>query len=91
MRRIHRQQEAYERELEKFNIRRAPLGQDRHFRRYWWGAAGQRGALYVEDEQGCWAVLRTRADLDALMAALDKRGVRELALHGALEKVGVLV
>lgn len=56
-------------------------------RKYWWGVAGQRSHVYVEDENRGWAVWRTREDLDALMAALDKRGVRELALHSALEKV----
>jgi len=29
-----RKQEEFERELEKFNIRRAPLGMDRLYRRY---------------------------------------------------------
>ena len=34
-----------------------------------------------------WAVLRAKEELDALMAALDRRGLREGALHSALEKV----
>lgn len=68
-------------------MRRAPLGLDRHHRRYWYGVAGQRSLLYVEDADGKWGALRTPEQLDALLAALDKRGVRESALHAALEKV----
>lgn len=30
-----RRQEAYERELEKYAVRRNPLGMDRHHRYYW--------------------------------------------------------
>ena len=81
-----RQQEAFERELERYNIRRAPLGLDRNYRRYWWGA-GQRSHIYVENEMGRLAVISTVQEVDDLMSALDKRGVRELGLFTALEKV----
>lgn len=84
---VYRQQEAFEKELEKFSIRRVPLGTDRHHRRYWWGLAGQRAAIYIEKPEGEWTVLSSASELDALMTALEKRGIRELALHAALEKV----
>lgn len=32
--------ERLESELEKLVVRRPPLGQDRHYRRYWWGLGG---------------------------------------------------
>lgn len=82
-----RQQEAFEQELERYNIRRAPLGQDRNYRRYWWGVAGQRSHIYVEDDRGRLSFMSTVKEVDELMAALDKRGIRELALHTGLEKV----
>lgn len=82
-----RKQEELEQELEKYSLRRAPLGLDRHYRAYWWGLAGQRAAVYVQHEAGPLQVLRSPEELAALMAGLDKRGVRELALFEALEKV----
>ena len=82
-----RKQEELERELEKYSLRRAPLGFDRHHRSYWWGLAGQRSAVYVQPEDGHLQVLRTPEELAGLMAGLDKRGVRELALFDALDKV----
>ena len=77
----------YEQELEKYSIRRVPLGLDRRYRQYWWGIAGQRELVYVEDECGRWGVLRSPQELDRLMASLEKRGVRELALFEELQKV----
>lgn len=75
----------YESELEKFIVRRAPLGTDRHFRRYWWGVAGARAAVYVEQDTGAGAgrlgSWTSPSELQALLDALDKRGVRELALQ----------
>ena len=83
----YRKQEELERELEKYSLRRAPLGHDRHYRAYWWGLAGQRSAVYVQHEDGCLTDITTPEQLDAFMGGLDKRGVRELALFDALEKV----
>lgn len=125
-----RRQEAYERELEKYAVRRNPLGMDRHHRFYWsvalpvsllvgyplpnhffplscdldspagwsigsvfqliddcrWGVAGQRGVIYVEDFAGRMGVMTQIEDLEAVAAALDRRGVRELALSTAIDK-----
>ncbi|DBB13479.1 TPA: hypothetical protein ACH3X3_000533 [Trebouxia sp. C0006] len=81
-----KRQEAYEKELEKFTVRRNPLGMDRHHRCYWWGVAGQRGVIYVEDFAGRMGVMTQIEDLEAVAAALDRRGVRELALSTAIDK-----
>ncbi|KAL4440713.1 hypothetical protein ABPG77_000422 [Micractinium sp. CCAP 211/92] len=83
---IMRAQEALEERLERYATRRAPLGADRQHRRYWWGLAGHRASVWVEDLQGRWGSVSTLAELDALVASLDRRGVRELALAEAIEK-----
>lgn len=82
-----RKQLEFERELEKYSIRRLPLGLDRNYRQYWWGIGGQRSLVYVEDNLGRWGVLQTPQELDKLMSSLEKRGIRELALFEALQKV----
>ncbi len=46
-----RAQEALEERLERYATRRAPLGADRQHRRYWWGLAGHRASVWVEDLQ----------------------------------------
>lgn len=51
-----------------------------------WGVAGQRGVVYVEDFDGRVGVMTQIEDLDAVAAALDRRGVRELALSTAIDK-----
>ncbi|DBA92727.1 TPA: hypothetical protein ACH3X1_002933 [Trebouxia sp. C0004] len=81
-----KRQEVYEKELEKYTVRRNPLGMDRHHRYYWWGVAGQRGVIYVEDFAGRMGVMTQIEDLEAVAAALDRRGVRELALSIAIDK-----
>ena len=48
---VWRAQEALEERLEKYAVRRLPLGSDRHHRRYWWGLAGHRGEVWVEDAE----------------------------------------
>ncbi|EFN58898.1 expressed protein [Chlorella variabilis] len=83
---IFRAQEALEEKLEKYSTRRAPLGADRHHRRYWWGLAGHRPAVYVEDGEGRWGSVSSLAELDALVGSLDRRGIREMALAEAIEK-----
>ena len=84
---VVRKQQELERELEKYSLRRLPLGYDRHHRRYWWNLASQRPLVFVEREDACLVALKTPEELDALMQSLDKRGLRELALYNALEKV----
>ncbi|KAL4457501.1 hypothetical protein ABPG75_012366 [Micractinium tetrahymenae] len=83
---IMRAQEALEERLEKYATRRAPLGADRHHRRYWWGLAGHRALVWVEDMEGRWGSISSLTELDALLASLDRRGVRELALAESFEK-----
>lgn len=51
-----------------------------------WGVAGQRCVVYVEDFDGRVGVMTQIEDLDAVAAALDRRGVRELALSTAIDK-----
>lgn len=51
-----------------------------------WGVAGQRGVIYVEDFAGRMGVMTQIEDLEAVAAALDRRGVRELALSTAIDK-----
>lgn len=85
-----RRQEEFERALEDCCIRREPLGWDRKHRCYWWGVAGERRLVYVQDWSGHMGVLATPEQLDALMDALEPRGVREHGLQGSLEKVGCL-
>jgi hypothetical protein len=93
-------EEELEARLERLAVRRAPLGADRHGRRYWWGLAGHREALLVEegvaDGEGVarsaaaveprWGEYATVEAAAALLASLERRGVREVALAGALEK-----
>ena len=87
---MSRRQEEFERALEDCCIRREPLGWDRKHRCYWWGVAGERGAVYVQDWNGHMGALSTPEQLDALMDALEPRGVREHGLQGSLEKVCLL-
>ncbi len=91
-----RRQEALDRELERFIIRRAPLGLDRSHRAYWWGLAGHKEALLVSRQgdghsHAEWGVVGEAEELEALLEGLDVRGVREKDLKAALEKVRVLV
>ena len=82
-----RRQEDFERALDECCIRREPLGWDRKHRCYWWGVAGERTVVYVQDWNGHMGALSTPEELDALMDALEPRGVREHGLQSALEKV----
>lgn len=50
-------QEELEEKLEKYATRRLPLGFDRHQRRYWWGLAGHRPVVWVEDAEVCGCCL----------------------------------
>ena len=55
--------------------------------RYWWGVAGERSMIYVEDWEGRVGVLQQPGQLDALMDALDVRGQREHCLQASCDKV----
>ncbi|GIM09378.1 hypothetical protein Vretimale_13247, partial [Volvox reticuliferus] len=80
-------QEALERELDRCHIRRAPLGSDRHHRRYWWGLAGLKSLLLVEHRDGVWSAISTPEQLEAVIYSLDPRGIRESELRKAMERV----
>ena len=82
-----RRQEDFERALEDCCIRREPLGWDRQHRCYWWGVAGERRVIHVQVWDGRIGALSTPEQLDALMDALEPRGVREHGLQASLEKV----
>lgn len=45
---LAKQQDAYDKVVDRHAIRRAPLGWDRHHRAYWVGLAGQKAALYCQ-------------------------------------------
>jgi len=79
-------QEALEEKMERYAVRRLPLGYDRHMRRYWWGLAGHRPAVLVEDSLGTWGIYSTVDDAIKLLKSLDRRGVRELALAQTIER-----
>jgi hypothetical protein len=68
-------------------VRRTPLGADRAHRRYWWGLGGERGCILAEEEGGRIGRLEHPEQLDAVLDALDGRGVREAGLQAQCEKV----
>lgn len=82
-------QDAYQKELDKYVSRRQPLGLDRHHRRYWWGLAGLRAQLLVEDpmRNNRWGVFSRPEDVSALSDSLQPRGCREKELKQSLDKV----
>jgi hypothetical protein len=53
LRTVRSQQERLEQQLEKFLVRRQPLGNDRYNRLYWWGLAGNKDGLLLQQEVGC--------------------------------------
>lgn len=74
-----------EEEDSRVAIRTSPLGEDRHKRRYWWGLGGHPGPLYVEMIDGSWGQVTTKQKLDAIIKALNTKGIRELQLKQSLE------
>lgn len=75
------------RELRSVIIRELPLGKDRYHNRYWIFQHDSRPRLYVEkNDTGEVLMCRTKEQLDALMAWLNPRGVRELELIAQLTK-----
>ncbi|KAF8056775.1 hypothetical protein HT031_006273 [Scenedesmus sp. PABB004] len=67
-------------------IRSEPLGTDRHHQRYW-HMQSDPSVIFVESAGGdSLGLITSRVQLDALLAALNKRGSREGALHQALHR-----
>ncbi|GLI69153.1 hypothetical protein VaNZ11_013710 [Volvox africanus] len=77
---------------EECAIRAEPLGSDRRFNRYWLFTTGEEGdmgsgRLWVESApEGTWRLITTPQQLDALVASLEPRGVREGQLVQALAR-----
>ena len=57
-------QEALEHELERYVVRRQPLGYDRHLRSYWWGLGHHKTSLLVQEDRE--AVANNLAHLEAV-------------------------
>ena len=79
-------------EMQKHRVQRVvPLGRDRHHAQYYFfdglgGASLDLGAgrIFVRTDKSSWAYYATPDELDALMACLNDKGVREFALLSAL-------
>eukprot|EP00210_Caulerpa_lentillifera_P004952 g4726.t1 len=70
------------------HVRFEPLGFDRRFNRYWRlcnedCVENDENCIFIEIE-GVFKVITTQEALDELMECLNRRGIREGALHGAL-------
>eukprot|EP00850_Spirogloea_muscicola_P005371 SM000024S07833 [mRNA] locus=s24:859927:867669:+ [translate_table: standard] len=89
--------EVCEKELGKLTLGTDPIGWDRHHKRYW-SFSADRSVLFVEEAReprqaagdgpcGTWKGYDTREELAALLAALNEKGVREMALKEALLRV----
>jgi hypothetical protein len=77
-----------EEKLEKFKVRREPLGSDRNNYRYWWGVGGLKSEILVEDINGKIGVISTVKEFEKLVSCLDVRGIREHELHETLSRQG---
>ncbi|XP_055831530.1 homeobox-DDT domain protein RLT3 isoform X2 [Solanum dulcamara] len=69
------------------------LGSDRRYNRYWIFLGpcneldpGHRRIYFESSEDGHWEVIDTEESLFSLLAALDRRGIREALLVASLEK-----
>ncbi|XP_011623601.1 homeobox-DDT domain protein RLT2 isoform X1 [Amborella trichopoda] len=77
---------------ELYVYRSLPLGQDRRRNRYWRfvtssGSDPGCGRIFFESHDGCWRIIDTVEGFDALLAALDIRGIRESHLYSMLQKI----
>lgn len=82
---IEQRREYFEREMEKWIIRRSPLGKDRDHNRFWWFR--RDGRIFVEScDSKEWGYYSSKEELDALMSSLNCKGERERALRKQLEK-----
>lgn len=79
---IHRAQEELEEKLEKYATRRLPLGYDRHQRRYWWGLAGHRPVVWVEDAEVGALLLRHHVAQNSNCAVFRLEGPGRPQPHG---------
>eukprot|EP00890_Picochlorum_soloecismus_P000648 jgi/Picsp_1/1584/NSC_05062-R1_nucleosome positioning protein len=79
-------EQAYRERIEKLKLRQEPIGVDRFYRKYFWGLAGLRGALFIIDEDDNLSEVNTENELHTLFNALDPRGIREKALKESIEK-----
>ena len=68
----------------------SPWAGTRQHRCYWWGVAGERALVHVQAWDGRMGAISTPDHLDALMDALEPRGVREHGLQASLEKVRLI-
>ncbi|KAK9843370.1 hypothetical protein WJX74_011107 [Apatococcus lobatus] len=83
---IIQRQEQLDKEMDRFLIRRNPLGSDRFFRRYWWGVGGHNAQMFVEDDGGAVGAWDLLSDIEELDRQLDRRGIREHGLKAGLQK-----
>ncbi|XP_009352854.2 homeobox-DDT domain protein RLT1 [Pyrus x bretschneideri] len=78
---------------EMYAYRSLPLGQDRRHNRYWqFVASASRndpgsGRIFIELNNGSWRLIDTEGAFDALVTALDTRGIRESHLRLMLQKI----
>ncbi|MQL80851.1 hypothetical protein Taro_013301 [Colocasia esculenta] len=78
---------------EMYVYRSLPLGQDRRRNRYWQFVTSASkndpgsGRIFFESKDGIWRLIDSEEAFDALLAALDTRGIRESHLHSMLTKV----
>ena len=79
-------------DIQKHRVQRLlPLGRDRHHAQYFFfdglgGADLSLGAakLFVRTDRSRWSYYATPEEIDALLASLNDKGVREFALKNAL-------
>ncbi|KAF3794680.1 DDT domain-containing protein [Nymphaea thermarum] len=78
-------QEHFDKEIEKRVIRTKSLGKDRNHNIYWFFK--REGRVFVEsDDHVQWGFYSSQEELDGLMASLNPKGEREMALKEQLEQ-----
>ncbi|XP_042409770.1 homeobox-DDT domain protein RLT2-like isoform X1 [Zingiber officinale] len=76
--------------------RSLPLGQDRRRNRYWLFSTSSSpndpgsGRIFLESKDGHWRLIDSEEAFDALVAALDTRGIRESHLHSMLQRIEII-
>ncbi|KAK1267293.1 hypothetical protein QJS04_geneDACA009058 [Acorus gramineus] len=80
-----KQEEHFEREIEKRFVRTSPLGKDKFHNRYWFFR--RDGRIFVESSDSKqWGYYSSKEELNSLMGSLNPKGVRERNLKKQLEK-----